>query len=608
MRRSRTGATIALTLAVLGLCVPAGAAAVPGSAPGGVAAAAPAAPGAASPAGRYVVRGHPLRPDPGLPAAVAGLGGRVVAVQRSLGTVVVELPAGAADRLAARPGVRAVAPDRAVKATALGFSPSTVAGAMTNVTRLTGANKLWQAGITGKGVDVALIDSGVAPVPALSRATKVVVGPDLSFESQDGDLRFLDTYGHGTHMAGIIAGRETAGASGSTYAADTTNYYGMAPDARIVSLKLADRNGAVDVSQVIAAVDWVVQHRTSDGMNIRVLNLSYGTESPQDWTVDPLSWAAEVAWHEGITVVVSAGNDGDARAGLANPAYNPWLIAVGATDTRGTDTLTDDTVPSFSARSLGSTGDRQLDVVAPGLGIVGPTVPGSAIHDAYPGARLGNGFIRGNGTSQAAAVVSGGVALLLQHRPWLTPDDVKHVLRSSTTWLASEGVAGQGAGAMNLARARYAAPSGAPQELPWGDGAGSLETARAGLHLTADGVDLTGEQDIFGNEWDSPWLSHQAQWSSAWWEGHFNGTEWLGTGFAPDTVSWAGKTWSGKTWSGKTWSGQTWSGKTWSGKTWSSSVWTGTAWRSASWPSPVGTSGWTSRIWSSAGWKSAGWS
>ena len=606
MRRSRTGVTLALALAVLGLSVPAGAVAAPRA--DGPAPAAAAVPAAASPAGRYVVRGHSLRPDPGLPAAVAGLGGRVIAVQRSLGTVVVELPAGAADRLAGRPGVRAVAPDRSVKATALGFTPSTVAGAMTNVTRLTGANRLWQSGITGKGVDVALIDSGVAPVPALSRSTKVVVGPDLSFESQDGDLRFLDTYGHGTHMAGIIAGREAAGASGATYAADTRNFYGMAPDARIVSLKLADRNGAVDVSQVIAAIDWVVQHRVSDGLNIRVLNLSYGTESPQDWTVDPLSWAAEVAWHEGITVVVSAGNDGDARAGLANPAYNPWLIAVGATDTKGTDTLTDDTVPSFSARSLGATGDRPLDLVAPGLGIVAPTVPGSAIHDANPGARVGTGFIRGNGTSQAAAVVSGGVALLLQHRPWLTPDDVKEVLRASTTWLASEGEAGQGSGALNLAAARYAVPSGAGQDLPWGNGAGSLEEARAGLHLSADGVDLAGEQDIFGIEWDSGWLAEQARWSSAWWEGHFNGSQWLGTGFEPDTVSWAGKTWSGKTWSGKTWSGKTWSGKTWSGKTWSSSVWTGTAWRAASWPSPVGTSGWTGRIWSSAGWKSAGWS
>lgn len=609
MKRSRrlasTAAAAALLAAAASLALPGGAVASAGgpvpAGPPSAAAGIVAAPSEQSGAGRYVVRLQSRRPDPGLAAVVAELGGRVVAVQRSLGTAVVELPAGAADLLARRPDVRSVAPDRAVRATSLGFDPSTQSGALTNVTRLTGAVAMWKRGWTGAGVDVALIDSGVSPAPALSNATKVVVGPDLSFESQDPDLRYLDTYGHGTHMAGIIAGREVNPNSGVSYAADSTNFYGMAPDARIVSLKLADRNGAVDVSQVIAAIDWVVQNRAASGLNIRVLNLSYGTESPQAWTVDPLSWAAEVAWHEGITVVTSAGNDGVKGAGLANPAYNPWVIAVGAVDTRNTDSPSDDVVPAFSARSGGTSGDRPLDVVAPGVSIVSTAVSGSLVSDNNPGARVGNGFIRGSGSSQAAAVVSGGVALLLHQRPSLRPDQVKALLRSTATVLTGQSASGQGSGELNLAGAMSVSPSTSPQALPWGNGRGSLESTRAGLHLTMDGVDLTGEKDIMYQPWGST-LAWLAGAKTAWNGGTFNGQDWLGTGFVSDTTSWAGKTWSGKTWSGKTWSGKTWSGATWSGKTWSNATWNGAGWTSAAWPSPVGSSGWTTRIWSGAGW------
>ena len=269
-------------------------------------------------------------------------------------------------------GVTAVVPDQQLRTASLGFDPASQNGSMTNVTRLTGAQSLWKSGSPGAGVDVALVDSGVAPVPALADPAKVVVGPDLSFESQDPDLRYLDTYGHGTHMGGIIAGRERGKASGAGYASDTANFYGMAPDARLVEVKVADHDGAVDVSQVIAAIDWVVQNKSSNGLNIRVLNLSFGTMSPQAAQTDPLSWAAEVAWKAGVVVVASAGNDGATTPGIANPAYNPFVLAVGAADTKGTDTTADDVVPDFSARQGGNWGSRGIDLVAPGVGIVAP--------------------------------------------------------------------------------------------------------------------------------------------------------------------------------------------------------------------------------------------
>src|SRR5438045_846718 len=174
-------------------------------------------------------------------------------------------------------------------------------GSMYNVDRITGATTYWSHGYTGQGVDVALIDSGVAPVNGLTAPGKVVAGPDLSFESQASNLQYLDTFGHGTHLAGIIAGRSDAAVPGS-YLTDTTDFLGIAPDARIVSIKVADSHGAADVSQVIAAIDWVVQHRTDNGMNIRVLNLSYGTRTSQGYTIDPLAFAAEQAWKAGVVV------------------------------------------------------------------------------------------------------------------------------------------------------------------------------------------------------------------------------------------------------------------------------------------------------------------
>jgi serine protease AprX len=167
---------------------------------------------------------------------------------------------------------------------------------VTNIARAMGAEAFWTEGAHGQGIDVALIDTGVAPVgPFAPRADgtaspALLSGPDLSFDSQVAELAHNDTFGHGTHMAGIING--------------------VAPKSRVVSLKVGDATGAVDVTQVIAAVDWVREHKNTDGMNIRVLNLSYGIVSGNDKTIDELSKAIDAAWRAGIVVLASTGNDG----------------------------------------------------------------------------------------------------------------------------------------------------------------------------------------------------------------------------------------------------------------------------------------------------------
>ena len=189
------------------------------------------------------------------------------------------------------------------------YNPATDPYSMAAVTADLGAADWWNAGYTGQGIDVAVIDSGVAPVAGLNGVGKVIYGPDLSLESQAPNLQNLDTFGHGTFMAGLIAGHDST--LTSPYAnAPATAYRGIAPDARIVSLKVATADGGTDVTQMIAAINWVVQHKNDNGLNIRVLNLSYGTNSGQAADIDPLSFAVEQAWSSGIVVVASAGNTG----------------------------------------------------------------------------------------------------------------------------------------------------------------------------------------------------------------------------------------------------------------------------------------------------------
>src|SRR3954447_26990448 len=275
--------------------------------------------------------------------AVTALGGRV---GRQLGIIEAFAARVPADRLAAlraTPGVRAVTEDAAVHlASTEVANQAEQTGSLDSITRVVGATSACARRTTGRGVDVALIDSGVVPVNGLRTPGKVVYGPDLSLESQHCDSTGtscrkspaygLDGYGHGTETAGIIAGRDDAAPARLGVNSGKTDFLGVAPDARLVSVKVADAGGASDVSQVIAGIDWVVHNKDADGLHVRVLNLSFGTDSTQDYRLDPLAYAAEAAWRAGIVVIVSAGNTGAANGRLANPAVDPYVLAVGAVD------------------------------------------------------------------------------------------------------------------------------------------------------------------------------------------------------------------------------------------------------------------------------------
>lgn len=557
-----------------------------------------------------------------LASAIDSVGGRIERELPIIGGFQAYVPAGDIAAFRAYPGVTAVTPDgrlESLGARDKATAPSPAGAAtLALVTQSTGAREYWKAGFTGMGVDVAIIDTGIAPVNGLSAAGKVILGPDLSFESQDASTRYLDTNGHGTHLAGIIAGRDST--VNAKYQNDTSSFIGMAPDARLVSVKVGDRYGHADVSQVIAAIDWVVQHKNDNGLNIRVLNIAFGTDSTLAWWHDPLVQAAEVAWRNGIFVVVSAGNDGEGpkyTGSLTNLAKSPNLMSVGATDTVGTVDRVDDTIPAFS-----SSGSflRRVDVVAPGKSIMSLKAPGSYADDNFGAtAAYMDRFFRGSGTSQAAAVVSGAAALVIQQHPDISPTDLKNLLRGTATTLANEKPEAQGAGQLNLANARSAKVTktvdgylGGLDPLRnayetqvggsiWSDGRGSIEEARGTHHLEHDGVELRGDMDIFGAPYDSTALAILREKASSWSGGYWNGNEWTASSWSAS--SWSASSWSASSWSASSWSASSWSASSWSASSWSASSWSASSWSASSWSA----SSWSASSWSASSWSSAGW-
>ena len=376
----------------------------------------------------------------------------------------------------------------------------------------------------------------------------------------------LDTYGHGTHMAGIIAGRDSD-APAEVTSANAGSFVGVAPDARIVSVKVADGYGRTDVSQLIAGIDWVIQNRQANGLDIKVLNLSVGTDGVQSYLLDPLSYAVEQAWHAGIVVVVSGGNTGNGSAKLDNPAYNPFVIAVGGSDGRGTATTDDDVVPTWSATGDGT---RNPDVVAPGQSIVSLRVPGSNLDAKNAGARTGERFFRGTGTSQSAAVVSGAAALLLEQRPDLTPDQVKTLLMGTARELPATDAVAQGEGLVDLAAAKDAPTPAAVQAWERSTGTGSIDKARGTARVVDQyGKALTGEVDFSGRTWNSQAFAQGIR--NAVQQGDLKGLSWNG-------LSWNGLSWNGLSWNGLSWNGLSWNGLSWNGLSWNGLSWNGLSW------------------------------
>jgi serine protease AprX len=302
-----------------------------------------------------------------------------------------------------------------------------------------GVQNVWSMGLQGDGLSVAVIDSGISKDTDFSGNTSQnlmasIIASNIPIDANGGRiLRQMsfnansntvnDIYGHGTHVAGIIGGGGDD--SGGVYA-------GIAPLVNLISLKVNDGTGLAYESDVVAALQWVYDNKSA--YNIRVVNLSLNTTTEQSYNVSPLDAACEILWFNGIVVVASAGNrtpvsNSGYNTANAAPANDPFIITVGASDEKGTPDRADDSLGLYSSSGTTSNGFVKPDIIAPGTNIYSVLSKSSSWSTDYPARLNSTGeYFRLSGTSMAAPMVTGAIALLLQDEPNLTPDQVKYRL------------------------------------------------------------------------------------------------------------------------------------------------------------------------------------
>lgn len=269
--------------------------------------------------------------------------------------------------------------------------------------------------LSGKGVTIAVLDTGIHPHADLTTPeNRIIAFHDLI----NGETEPYDDNGHGTHCAGDAAGNGAM--SGGTYT-------GPAPEASLVGVKVLDGAGGGSLSTIIEGIEWCMDHR--DEHSIDILSLSLGAEAYESFREDPLSVAAQQAWHSGLIVCAAAGNSGPAPSTIGTPAINPFIITVGAADDQDTVDRSDDTIAEFSSR--GPTIDQFVkpDIYAPGTDIISLRAPGSAAETELAEQIIDDHYIQMSGTSMATPICAGVIALMLEASPALSPNDIKSILQ-----------------------------------------------------------------------------------------------------------------------------------------------------------------------------------
>jgi serine protease AprX len=408
------------------------------------------------PRGPHLHRVIVQAPDAGLAPLKRGAAGRLHRALRS--AVAIEVDDAQLDALQKNPNYAHLSGDLTVTADM----------AITN--KVTGATSVWQGtpgllgllgtpGYTGTGVGVAILDSGIATHTALD--TRVVARVNLVTDEPN---VVGDPFGHGTHIAGIVAGNRSA----ATYVTSAFSG-GTAPSVKLIDVRVLGSRGAGRTSDVIAGIDWVIENRLQH--NIRVINLSLGHPVTEPSATDPLCQAVARAVAEGITVTVSAGNYGltttgaPVLGGITSPGNSPFALTVGALDTKGTLDTSDDDVAPYSSRGPARYETVvKPDVVAPGTRMVSLEAQSSFLSANYRQWHIAgsgkNAYMRLSGSSMSTAVVSGGVALLLNAQPSLSPAQVKLAIQMGARFMPEAGLIAGGAGSVNFAQSLRVANSG----------------------------------------------------------------------------------------------------------------------------------------------------
>jgi serine protease AprX len=398
----------------------------------------------------------------------------------------VEIEQGKVSKLARHKDVLWVGPNGAVQRHGLDTE-----SLMTTYPLSVSADKVWNDSTnaaTGKGVTVAVIDTGVVAMDDLKSGSTVAVNVNASASGTG------DGNGHGTHVIGIVTGRDNKG-----------NYIGIAPDARVVSVKIADDAGVASVADLLRGLQWCYDNRSQ--YNIRAVNLSIAAGTPESYLTSPVCAAVETLWLNGVVVVVAAGNKGTAPDAVwYAPANDPYVITVGAIDESGTGNLSDDVLPAWSSRGMTQDSVAKPDVLAPGRRIYSAlAAPGCALATSYPD-RIASDrtHIRLTGTSMAAPVVTGAIALLLERFPNLTPNQVK--------WLITQTMKGYGAAATKTSGGivdSYQMISTAAN--------GNIGTANGGLTPSLGIASGDGGATVNTAYWDNAYWDN-AYWDNAYWD------------------------------------------------------------------------------------------
>jgi serine protease AprX len=434
------------------------------------------------------------------------LGGTITRDLGIINAFSVEIPAGAIIELVRLPEVRWISLDAPMLSTLCTKCVDTSKLANAYI-RAIKADQVWNNSpyLQGTGIGVAVLDSGVNPNGDLYTSMGVNRQvADVSFNS-DHNQNPSDGYGHGTHVSSIVGGdgSESGG-----------KYVGVAPLVNIINVKVSNDDGSAMMADVVEGLQWVLENKST--YNIRVVNLSLNSSVAESYHTSPLTAAVEILWFNKIVVVVSAGNHGESA--LYPPANDPFVITVGAVDDKGTNSLSDDVMATFSAYGQTSDGVKKPDLVAPGRNIVARLVnQNMGLANEHPSNRVGDQYFRMSGTSMSAPMVSAAVALLLQDEPNLTPDQVKFRLMATANKLwPGYNAAKSGAGYLDI----YAAVRG-------------TTTKSANTGVKASQLLTTGSSPI---TWNS------VGWNSVGW----NTVGWNTVGW--NTVGWNTVGWNSDYW------------------------------------------------------------
>ncbi|HVS68330.1 MAG TPA: S8 family serine peptidase [Mycobacteriales bacterium] len=434
-------------------------------------------------------------------------------------------------------------PDAPVAVDSLsGALPSDAPPAANAYPTTTGATRLAAQGVTGDGVGVAVLDTGITPLPDFGN--RLIGGVDLSGSGNP----FLDSYGHGTFVAGLIAGDGSSSAGA---------YAGEATGANLIAVKVAGASGTTDVATVIQGIAWTITNRTAYG--IKVLNMSLGEVPTGPTQLNPLDQAVEAAWQAGVTVVTSAGNSGSAAGTITAPGDDPDVITVGALADEATTATADDSIPSFSSEGpTAANGWLKPDLVAAGRSVVSLRAPGSAIDQAYPSAQVGTSNFVGSGTSFSAAVTSGAAALVAQQNPAASPDGIKGRLLATATPGPVGSATVDGHGDLDA----YDAATCPPVRL--------AQPFTSLVMPVAPGVSIPLITTWGVSGWNVANFTADVT-SNAW-----NSNAW-------NSNAWNSNAWNSNAWNSSAWNSNAWNSNAWNSNAWNSNAWNSNAWNSSTW-------------------------